>query len=96
MDSYFSSIRCDHNTALAWLMAGQPDKALNALICAEPTAERYYLMAVCEARLNNPAEVISYLQKAVETDKSIREKIFSDAEFLRLFKDPAFNEAFKQ
>jgi tetratricopeptide (TPR) repeat protein len=88
---HLSTSKCDFNAALAWLMSGQTDKALNTLICAEESSERFYLMAVCEARLNNLTEVISYLKRSIELQPGIRERIFNDAEFLRFFSNPDFN-----
>ena len=66
------------NEALAWILAGQADKA--AAVCGDGSARDSYIAAIAAARLGDEAGVKEHLAKAVE-DPVYAEKAAKDAEF---------------
>lgn len=70
-------------TALAYLMAGQYDKAATAAAKAGNTAQDDYLRAVIAARMGNEASMREWLAKAAEKDPSLAERAKNDIEFAK-------------
>jgi tetratricopeptide (TPR) repeat protein len=72
------------NAALAKLLNGSNDDALNTLEAsdAKATAEGYYLKAIMGARMANEEMVTQNLKAAIDKDASLKAKAKSDAEFL--------------
>lgn len=75
----------DFNAALAQLLNGNADGALQTLNAAEDgkTAEGYYLKAVIAARMDKAEMVASNLKIAIEKDPSLEAKAKKDAEFIK-------------
>lgn len=75
----------DFNAALAQLLNGNSDGALQTLNAAEDgkTAEGYYLKAVIAARMDKAEMVASNLKIAIEKDPSLEAKAKKDAEFIK-------------
>lgn len=74
------------NAALAMLMSGNADGALNTLDQSDDksTAIGYYLKAVAGARKNSKDLVINNLKAAIAKDASLKAKAKTDAEFLSM------------
>lgn len=77
------------NTALAQLLNGNNDGALNTIEAsdAKATAEGYYLKAIIGARTSNNEMVANNLKAAIEKDASLKEKASRDAEFITARQD---------
>jgi tetratricopeptide (TPR) repeat protein/outer membrane protein OmpA-like peptidoglycan-associated protein len=84
------SAECNHNTALAQMLAKELDAALKNLQCAPENPKTYYILAVYGARTNNGEMVYANLAKAFEHDISLKEKAKEDREFLKYFDQEAF------
>ncbi len=93
--SYFKNIECDHNLALAQLLAGKMNEALKNLKCAPESAKTFYMLAVYGARTNNADMVYEYLGKAVAKDPSMKAKAKEDREFVKYFDQEGFKNIVK-
>lgn len=94
--SSFGGKKCKYNLALAQLLSGNNTAAKQTLDCAKPqTAAVYYLTAVNAARTSNTAVMYEYLAKAVQADSKYRKEAREDREFLKYFKEAAFQDAIK-
>jgi hypothetical protein len=92
----FGSKKCRYNIALAQILSGSPADGLKTLECTKPqTAEVYYLMAVAGARTANTAVIYENLRKAISADANYRNEAKDDREFLKYFKESAFQDAIK-
>ena len=69
---------CCHNTALAYILTDQLDKADKAIHCASPGCA--YLKAIIAARRGDAAGVKSNLEKAFK-DKALKARAQNDIEF---------------
>lgn len=78
------------NTALAQVMTGNNDAALQTLNRAETQAVAFYLRAVIGARDKNLDMVTSNLQKAVDADPALRQRAKKDIEFRAFAQDASF------
>ena len=88
--SYFGN-SCSFNAALAKVLNGATDEALNSLNCIpEPAAMDYYLKAIIGARTSNSDMLFSNLRSAVEKDGSLKELAKSDLEFVKYRGDETF------
>ncbi|MFU8844919.1 MAG: TPR end-of-group domain-containing protein, partial [Bacteroidales bacterium] len=81
---------CNHNTALAQMLANELDAALKNMKCAPENPKTYYNLAVYGARTNNAQMIYDNLGKAVEKDSSLKQKAKDDREFLKYFEEEAF------
>ncbi len=90
--SSFAGRTCTHNVALAHLMAGNEDAAMNNLECAEETAHVAYLKAVIGARKGNNTMVFDNLRRAVQLNPELKEVATKDREFIKLFQVAEFQE----
>lgn len=72
------------NTALAQVLNGNNDGALNTIEAsdAKATAEAYYLKAIIGARTRNQDMVVNNLKAAIEKDSSLKAKAKKDVEFV--------------
>ena len=70
---------CCHNTALAYILNDQLDKAAAAIHCKDPKC--IYLRAIIAARQGDAAGVKKYLDAAGKADKSLKERAANDIEF---------------
>ena len=70
---------CCHNTALAYILTDQLDKASKAIHCE--CAKCYYLKAVIAARQGDAAAVKANLDKAGEKDAELKARAARDVEF---------------
>ncbi len=69
---------CCHNTALAYILTNQLDKASAAIKCASP--ECSYLKAIIAARQGKESEVKANLEKAYQKEE-LKERAKTDIEF---------------
>lgn len=90
---YFgSSVEC--NAALAKILAGKPDAALATLNAnTVETGFKYYLKAICGARMAENDQMFSTLTKAGELDAAWKTYAKKDMEFVKFFEDAAFKAA---
>jgi tetratricopeptide (TPR) repeat protein len=88
--TYFKNTKCDHNVALAQLLAGNMNDAMTNLKCAPASANSYYMLAVYGARTDNGDMVYEYLGKAIAKDPAMKEKAKEDREFLKYFDQEGF------
>jgi len=92
----FGGKKCKYNLALAQLLSGNNTAAKQTLDCTKPqNAAVYYLTAVNAARTSNTAVMYEYLTKAVKADSKYRKEASEDREFLKYFKEAAFQDAIK-
>lgn len=73
---------CTTNAALAALMANQTARAVDHLRCTPETSTRHYLLAICAARNQDEAGVMSELNKAIRLNSSLLDYLRNDIEFL--------------
>jgi hypothetical protein len=90
--TYFKNIKCKHNVALAQLLSGKTNEAMNNLKCAPESANTYYMLAVYGARTDNGEMVYEYLGKAIEKDSGLKSMAREDREFLNYFNEAAFKQ----
>lgn len=83
------------NAALAQLLNGNPDKALETIDASDDknSAEGYYLKAVIGARKKNVEMLANNLKSAFSKDGSLKEKAKKDAEFIKFREDANFKSA---
>ena len=94
--SALGSEKCIYNLALAQLLNGQVDQAKNTLSCMQAkTPDAYYLLAVCAARQDAKADVISNLRQAIQGKASLKAQAQGDIEFLDLREDADFQALVK-
>ena len=94
--SALGSEKCIYNLALAQLLNGQVDQAKNTLNCMQTkTPDAYYLLAVCAARQDAKADVISNLKQAIQGKASLKAQAQGDIEFLDLREDADFQALVK-
>ncbi len=92
----FGSRKCKYNIALAQILNGNPAEGQKTLECTKPqTAEVYYLLAVTGARQANTSVMYDNLRKAIQADAKYRDQAKEDREFLKYFKESAFQDAIK-
>ena len=85
------SDKCMYNLALAQLLNGKIDEAKGTLNCMqEKTPDAYYLLAVCAARQDAKADVISNLRQAIQGKAALKAQAQKDVEFLELRGDAEF------
>jgi hypothetical protein len=78
------------NTALAQVMVGDNDAALQTLNRTEEDAVAFYLKAVIGARDKNLDMVTTNLQTAVDKDPALRQRAKKDIEFKAFAEDANF------
>lgn len=83
------------NAALAQLLVGNADKALEVVDASEDknSAEGYYLKAIIGARKKNADMLANNLKSAISKDASYKEKAKKDAEFIKYREDANFKSA---
>lgn len=83
------------NAALAQLLNGNPDKALETIDASEDknSAEGYYLKSIIGARKKNAEMLANNLKSAISKDASLKEKAKKDAEFISYREDANFKSA---
>ncbi|PCH64730.1 MAG: hypothetical protein COC01_10635, partial [Bacteroidetes bacterium] len=89
---YFAG-SCSYNAALAELLTGSTDVAVQKLDCAEKSAEADYLSAIIGARTNNTEMMTSGLKKAIKQDASYRREAMTDLEFAKYWDSSEFKNA---
>lgn len=88
--------KCTYNLALAQLLNGKIDEAKATINCMNPiSADGYYLLAVCAARQDNKAEVLSNLRQAIAGKASLKSQAQKDVEFLKMREDAEFQSLVK-
>jgi hypothetical protein len=94
--SSFGSKKCRYNIALAQILNGGAAEGLKTLDCTKPqTAAVYYLTAVAGARSGNTTIMYDNIKKAISADSKYRDQAKEDREFLKYFKESAFQDAVK-
>jgi len=89
--NYFKGIDCDHNLALAQMLADNMDGALKNFKCAPESGKTYYMLAVYGARTDNAQMVYDNLGKGIaKCGEKLKEKAKTDREFLKYFDEPNF------
>ena len=89
--NYFKGIDCDHNLALAQLLADNMDGALKNFKCAPESGKTYYMLAVYGARTNNADMVYENLGKGIEKcGNKLKEMARTDREFVKYFDEANF------
>lgn len=80
------------NAALAQLLVGNLDAALNTIDASEDknSAEGYYLKAIIGARKKNAEMLVNNLKSAISKNASYKEKAKKDAEFIKFRNDANF------
>jgi len=79
------------NNALAMLLAGNANAALNKLDQVEdPTAKVYYLKAVIGSRLQDQNMALNNLRTAVGKDETLKAYAKTDLEFAKYFEEDTF------
>ena len=78
------------NAALANILAGNNNEALNKLNSGEQIPMAYYLKAVIGARTNDDNMVMENLRKACEGDASLKAMAATDMEFAKYFENNDF------
>jgi hypothetical protein len=92
----FGTRKCKYNIGLAQILNGNPAEGQKTLECTKPqTAEVYYLLAVAGARQANTSVMYDNLKKAIQADAKYRDQAKEDREFLKYFKESAFQDAIK-
>jgi len=92
--NYFGACSCV-NAALANILAGNNNEALNKLNAAEPSAMGYYLKAVIGARTNDDTMVFDNLKKACAENTALKELAATDMEFAKYFENNSFTSIVK-
>ena len=87
--NYFGQCTCV-NAALANILAGNNNEALNKLNSGEQIPMAYYLKAVIGARTNDDNMVMENLRKACEGDASLKAMAATDMEFAKYFENNDF------
>ena len=87
--NYFGACNCV-NAALANILAGNNNAALQKLNAGKSTAIAYYLKAVIGARTNDAAMVIENLKKACAEDATLKAVAATDMEFAKYFENNDF------
>lgn len=86
----FGSISCNHNFALAQLLAGNIAGANQNAKCAPEAAETFYLQAIIAARSNDLQSVLTNLRKAFAGNAALKSTAAKDREFIRFFENAEF------
>ena len=83
---------CSFNAALAQILSGSAEKAMNTLSCANEKDEAmsFYLRAVAAARTKSNQAVFENLRTAIQKDASLKAKAKADLEFLKLRENSEF------
>ncbi len=89
--SAMGSEKCFYNLALSQLMNGQTDQAKATIECMDPiTADAYYLLAVCAARMDKKTDAVSALRQAIAQKAALKAQAQKDVEFINLREDAEF------
>jgi len=89
--NYFKGIDCDHNLALAQLLADNMDGALKNFKCAPESGKTFYMLAVYGARTDNAQMVYDNLEKGIsKCGDKLKEMARTDREFVKYFEAPEF------
>ncbi len=90
----FPPKQCDYNTALAYTLLGEYDKALAKLECvSDKAADHYYLRAVIGARKGDKELLSTSLARAIELDPELADVASEDLEFYSYWNTPEFKVA---
>jgi tetratricopeptide (TPR) repeat protein len=87
---------CTYNLALAQLMTGNTQQAINTLDCAPESANVHYLRAVIAARQNEANRAFESLRSAVSMNPQMAEEARKDREFIRFFQQDEFQQALRR
>lgn len=78
----FPADKCDYNTALAYLLNGEEEQALEEIDCiADKDGSDFYLRAVIAARQGDEELLSTSLTRAIEENENYREMAEDDIEF---------------
>jgi len=88
--SLFGTKSCNHNVALAQLLANNIAAANQNAKCAPEHAETFYLIAIIAARANDALAMIENLGKAIAADPALKAVAKDDREFLKFFDHDGF------
>jgi tetratricopeptide (TPR) repeat protein len=92
----FEPNRCDYNTALAYVLKGDEDAALQKIDCIQDkTADVYYLRAVAAARKGDTDLMTTSLTLAIQKDPTYRDQAKTDLEFRKYWNKAEFLNAIK-
>jgi tetratricopeptide (TPR) repeat protein len=92
----FEPSRCDYNTALAYVLKGDEETALQKIDCiTDKTADVFYLRAIAAARKGDTDLMTTSLSRAIEKDPSYREQAKTDLEFRKYWNKVEFLQAIK-
>lgn len=86
---YFGKCSCV-NSALASILAGNNNEAIQKLNAAEETAIVDYLKAIVGARTNNESLVLNSLKAAIALDVNLKASAKTDVEFAKYFSNAGF------
>ena len=92
--NYFGQCTCV-NAALANILAGNNNEALQKLNAGEQIPMAFYLKAVIGARTNDDAMVMENLRKACEGDAALKTMAATDMEFAKYFENSEFTSITK-
>lgn len=87
--------KCNINVALVELLTGNAAAASSTLQCAPDNAEKFYLLAVANARTSNQSGVFENLKKAVKENSAMKAVAAEDREFLKYFDNSEFQSIVK-
>ena len=87
-----SSSTCTYNLAMAQLVSGNQQAALNTLNCAPESPQVFYLKAIIGARRNDTTLLYDNLRKAIAAEPGYKDIAKKDREFIRYFEQAEFQE----
>ncbi len=87
--------KCNINVALVELLTGNAAAASSTLQCAPDNAEKFYLLAVANARTSNQSGVFENLKKAVKENSAMKAIAAEDREFIKYFDNSEFQSIVK-
>ena len=83
---------CTYNLAMAQLIAGNQQAALNTLNCTPESPQVLYLKAIIGARRNDTNLLYDNLRKAIAAEPGYKDIAKKDREFIRFFNQAEFQE----
>ena len=83
---------CTYNLAMAQLIAGNQQAALNTLNCTPESPQVLYLKAIIGARRNDTNLFYDNLRKAIAAEPGYKDVAKKDREFIRFFNQAEFQE----
>lgn len=87
-----ASNTCTYNLAMAQLISGNEQAALNTLNCTPESPQVFYLKAIIGSRRNDTNLLFNNLRSAIAAEPSYKAIAQKDREFIRYFEQAEFQE----